>query len=77
MNTLIINSSRQFSASEMTYIVSGGALNSTHSLTPDNLINRPDEFIIRPDELLICPDNLLNYAHVLLLGLLLKNYFGR
>jgi len=23
-----------FSASEMTYIVSGGALNSTHSLTP-------------------------------------------
>jgi len=29
----------QFPASEMTYIVSSGALNSTHSLTPLTAVN--------------------------------------
>jgi len=32
-----VASCRAISASEMTYIVSGGALNSTHSLTPRHL----------------------------------------
>ena len=27
-----------YSASEMTYMVSGGALNSTHSLTPKSML---------------------------------------
>jgi len=37
------------SASEMTYIVSGGALNSTHSLTPTFSLNCSTLCIVRFD----------------------------
>jgi len=43
VNTLIIE---QFSASEMTYIVSSGALNSTHSLTIEQFFQCTTKMIL-------------------------------
>jgi len=47
------------SASEMTYIVSGGALNSTHSLSPNQSVSHAEALIHR------C--RLLTYLYIYLL----------
>ena len=47
---------RSLSASEMTYIVSSGALNSTHSLTPRSLVYLPSSDIVASPSLATSPD---------------------